>query len=92
MRPEAGNRACRTRAPPAVHVQRKPRFVSVVALLVRSHGTHKVFNNDQGSQFTSDAFTGMLKREGITIGMDGRGRGSDNILVERLWRNPLYPP
>jgi putative transposase len=54
---------------------------------IRSHGTPEIFNTDQGSQFTSDAFTGVLKREGIVISMDGRGRAFDNIFVERLWRN-----
>ena len=57
---------------------------------LRSHGTPEVFNSDQGSQFTSDAFTGVLKREGITISMDGRGRAFDNIFVERLWRTIKY--
>ena len=42
------------------------------------------------SQFTSDAFTDVLKREDITISMDGRGRAFDNIFVERLWRNVKY--
>jgi putative transposase len=54
---------------------------------LRRHGKPKIFNSDQGSQFTSDAFTGVLKREGIAISMDGRGRAFDNIFVERLWRN-----
>ncbi len=54
---------------------------------LRLHDTPEVFNSDQGSQFTSDAFTGVLKREGITISMDGRGRAFDNIFVERLWRS-----
>ena len=54
---------------------------------LRTHGKPEVFNSDQGSQFTSDAFTGVLKREGITISMDGRGRAFDNIFVERLWRS-----
>jgi transposase InsO family protein len=54
---------------------------------LRRHGKPEIFNSDQGSQFTSDAFTGVLKREGITISMDGRGRAFDNIFVERLWRN-----
>jgi putative transposase len=54
---------------------------------LRMHGTPEVFNSDQGSQFTSDAFTNVLKREGVTISMDGRGRAFDNIFVERLWRN-----
>lgn len=51
------------------------------------HGKPEVFNSDQGSQFTSVAFTGVLKREGIAISMDGRGRALDNIFVERLWRS-----
>lgn len=54
---------------------------------VRTHGKPEVFNSDQGSQFTSAAFTGVLKRAGITISMDGRGRAFDNIFVERLWRS-----
>lgn len=54
---------------------------------LRLHGKPEVFNTDQGSQFTSDAFTGVLKREGVTISMDGRGRAFDNIFVERLWRS-----
>ena len=54
---------------------------------VRTHGTPEIFNSDQGSQFTSDAFTGVLKREGVVISMDGRGRVFDNIFVERLWRS-----
>ncbi len=41
----------------------------------------------KGSQFTGEAFTGVLKREGIQISMDGRGRAYDNIFVERLWRS-----
>lgn len=54
---------------------------------LRTHGMPDIFNSDQGSQFTSDAFTGVLKREGIAISMDGRGRVFDNIFVERLWRS-----
>jgi putative transposase len=47
----------------------------------------EIFNSDQGSQFTSGAFTGVLKEAGIQISMDGRGRVFDNIMVERLWRS-----
>lgn len=54
---------------------------------LRSHGRPEIFNSDQGSQFTSVAFTSVLKREEIVISMDGRGRAFDNIFVERLWRN-----
>ncbi len=52
-----------------------------------SHGKPAVFNSDQGSQFTSAAFAGVLEREGIAISMDGRGCALDNIFVERLWRS-----
>jgi putative transposase len=45
----------------------------------------EIFNTDQGSQFTSNVFTGILKEREIAIGMDGRGRALDNIFVERLW-------
>ena len=54
---------------------------------LRTHDRPEIFNSDQGSQFTSEAFTGVLKREGIDISMDGRGRAFDNIFVERLWRS-----
>jgi putative transposase len=54
---------------------------------LREHGRPLVFNSDQGSQFTSAAFTDVLKREKVDISMDGRGRAFDNIFVERLWRN-----
>jgi len=57
---------------------------------LRTHGKPEIFNSDQGSQFTSVAFTGVLKREGIVISMDGRGRAFDNIFVERLWRSVKY--
>jgi len=57
---------------------------------LRAHGRPEVFNSDQGSQFTSEAFTGVLRREGIAISMDGRGRALDNIFVERLWRTVKY--
>lgn len=57
---------------------------------LRQYGQPEVFNSDQGSQFTSTAFTDALKREGIAISMDGRGRALDNIFVERLWRTLKY--
>jgi len=50
----------------------------------------EIFNSDQGVQFTSDAFTGILKDHCIRISMDGRGRAFDNIFVERLWRTVKY--
>jgi len=54
------------------------------------HHRPEIFNTDQGSQFTSDDFTGTLKRHEITISMDGKGRCMDNIFVERLWRSLKY--
>jgi len=54
------------------------------------HGKPKIFNTDQGAQFTSAAFTGRLEAAGIEISMDGRGRFMDNILIERLWRSIKY--
>ena len=54
------------------------------------HGRPEIFNTDQGSQFTSDDFTGTLERHAITISMDGKGRYMDNIFVERLWRSLKY--
>jgi putative transposase len=54
---------------------------------LRRHGRPEIFNSDQGSPFTSDAFTGVLLDAGIAISMDGRGRALDNIFVERLWRS-----
>ncbi len=50
----------------------------------------EIFNTDQGSQFTSFEFTGVLKKAEITISMDGRGRCMDNIFIERLWRSLKY--
>jgi putative transposase len=50
-------------------------------------GTPDIFNTDQGSQFTSAAFTGTLAAAGIAISMDGRGRWLDNVFIERLWRS-----
>lgn len=50
----------------------------------------EIFNSDQGSQFTSNEFTGRLMAQGILISMDGRGRALDNIFVERLWRTVKY--
>jgi len=52
--------------------------------------TPEIFNSDQGSQFTSQEFTGRLEGAGVAISMDGRGRFFDNIFVERLWRSVKY--
>jgi putative transposase len=53
-------------------------------------GKPEIFNTDQGSQFTSDIFTGVLIKNEITISMDGKGRATDNIFIERLWRSVKY--
>jgi putative transposase len=54
---------------------------------LRIYGSPDIANSDQGAQFTSEAYTATLLREGIAISMDGRGRAFDNIFVERLWRS-----
>ena len=51
------------------------------------HGRPEIFNTDQGSQFTGEAFTGVLTRNAIAISMDGKGAWRDNVFVERLWRS-----
>jgi putative transposase len=53
-------------------------------------GRSKIFNTDQGSQFTTDDFTDTVKRHGVMISMDGKGRCLENIFVERLWRSLTY--
>jgi putative transposase len=55
-----------------------------------AQSTPEIFNSDQGSQFTSLAFTSRLEKQGIAISHDGRGRALDNIFVERLWRSVKY--
>ena len=54
------------------------------------YGCPEIFNSDQGSQFTSNAFTERLTAASIQISMDGRGRYLDNIFIERLWRSIKY--
>ena len=54
------------------------------------HGKPEIFNTDQGSQFTSAAFTGVLLDHGVSISMDGKGAWRDNVFVERLWRSVKY--
>lgn len=57
---------------------------------IHNYGCPEIFNTDQGSQFTSDKFTGTLKDNDIQISMDGRGRFQDNIFIERLWWTLKY--
>lgn len=57
---------------------------------IRQYGTPEIFNTDQGAQFTSLLFTGVLLSNDIVVSMDGRGRVFDNIFIERLWRTLKY--
>ena len=57
---------------------------------LKNYGTPEIFNTDQGSQFTSEAFTGILSAHGIKISMDGKGRWMDNVFIERLWKSLKY--
>ena len=54
------------------------------------YGKPEIFNTDQGSQFTSLAFTGLLADNGIAISMDGKGAWRDNVFIERVWRSVKY--
>lgn len=60
---------------------------SVLKEALQKGSKPKIFNTDQGSQFTSDLFTGLLKEQRIQISMDGKGRANDNAFIERLWRS-----
>src|SRR6266478_3003601 len=64
--------------------------VSALEEALARFGTPGIFNTDQGSQFTSAAFTGTLGAAGVRISMDGRGRWMDNVFIERLWRSLKY--
>jgi putative transposase len=57
---------------------------------IAKYGRPEIFNTDQGSQFTSAEFTGILKANGIRISMDGKGRWIDNVFVERIWKSVKY--
>ena len=64
--------------------------VDAVEEALARHGRPEIFNTDQGSQFTSEPFTSLLKDNGIRISMDGRGSWKDNVFVERLWKSVKY--
>ena len=64
--------------------------VEAVAEAIERFGAPEIFNSDQGAQFTSEAFTGLLEKNGIAASMDGRGRCQDNIFIERLWWTLKY--
>jgi putative transposase len=57
---------------------------------LQNYGTPEIFNTDQGSQFTSEGFTGILTARGIRISMDGKERWMDNVFIERLWKSVKY--
>ena len=64
--------------------------IEAVEEALERHRAPEIFNTDQGSQFTSEAFTGLLKNNGIAISMDGRGSWRDNVFIERLWKSVKY--
>jgi len=64
--------------------------VETLRQALAEYGRPEIFNSDQGVQFTSEAFTGVLASAGVAISMDGRGRALDNVFVERLWRTVKY--
>jgi putative transposase len=64
--------------------------VAAVEEAMARHGKPEIFNTDQGSQFTSEAFTGLLKQHDIHLSMDGQGCWRDNVFVERLWKSVKY--
>jgi putative transposase len=64
--------------------------VSALERSLRLYGAPEIFNTDQGAQFTSKEFTGILHDHGVRISMDGKGRAMDNIFIERLWRTVKY--
>lgn len=74
-----------------VSISMETRFcIEAVEDALWRYGKPEMFNTDQGSQFTSEAFTGLLKDNGIQISMDGRGCWRDNVFVERLWKSVKY--
>ena len=64
--------------------------VQAVEEAIAKHGAPEIFNTDQGSQFTSAQFTGLLAQNQIKISMDGQGCWRDNVFVERLWKSVKY--
>jgi putative transposase len=77
--------AARSRA-----VDRSEFCLEAVEEALARHDKPEIFNTDQGSQFTSQDFTGLLLDNAIAISMDGRGAWRDNVFVERLWRSVKY--
>jgi putative transposase len=79
---------------PVEHDARKPGdagfCVAALEEALARFGRPEIFNTDQGSQFTSFAFTSVLREAEVRISMDGRGRWMDNVFIERLWRSLKY--
>jgi len=65
-------------------------FCTAALNVALAYAKPEIFNTDQGVQFTSDAFTSILKSRDIQISMDGKGRCIDNVMIERLWRSLKY--
>lgn len=64
--------------------------IEAVEEAIQRYGAPEIFNTDQGSQFTSTDFVGLIKGQGIQLSMDGKGRWVDNVFVERLWKSVKY--
>jgi putative transposase len=64
--------------------------IEAVEEAIQRHGTPAIFNTDQGSQFTSQEFVGLIQGHGIRVSMDDEGRWVDNVFVERLWKSVKY--
>ena len=64
--------------------------IQALEAAIQDYGCPEIFNTDQGTQFTAEAWIGILKNHGIQISMDGKGHYHDNIFIERLWRTVKY--
>lgn len=74
----------------SLNISMEADFCVATLQRVLKHGRCHIFNTDQGAQFTSNEFTGLLRQHDIKISMDGKGRALDNVFVERLWRSVKY--
>jgi hypothetical protein len=92
--PSASSRPSRPQVPllpqPTVPGQLPDFCTDALQEAIARYGAPEIFNTDQGWQFTSAEFTGVLKEHGVRISMDGKGRWLDNVFVERLWRSVKY--
>lgn len=73
-----------------IHTMDTAFCIEAVEEALAKHGKPEIFNSDQGGQFTSVAFTDLLKKHEVAISMDGKGAWRDNVFVERLWRKIKY--